>query len=122
MRKNFLILFLVFVYIWSWSIFNAVNAAENKTQAIVGHVITETIRGTDIDSMAILEQELKILMHKSTLDMIKLIENRLPDILEGIAAELRLQSDSKLKCELLKGSPNGCISVSYTHLRAHETR
>ena len=44
MRKNFLILFLVFVYIWSWSIFNAVNAAENKTQAIVGHVITETIK------------------------------------------------------------------------------
>ena len=59
--------------------------------------------------MAILEQELKILMHKSTLDMIKLIESRLPDILEGIAAELRLQSDEKIKCELLKGSPNGCI-------------
>ena len=58
MRKNFLILFLVFVYIWSWSIFN---------------------------------------------------ESRLPDILEGIAAELRLKSDEKLKCELLKGSPNGCI-------------
>ena len=109
MRKNFLILFLVFTYIWSWSIFNAVNAAENKTQAIIGHVITETVKGTDIDKMAILEQELKILMHKSTLDMIKLIESRLPDILEGIAAELRLQSDEKLKCELLKGSPNGCI-------------
>ena len=85
------------------------NAAENKTQAIIGHVITETVKGTDIDKMAILEQELKILMHKSTLDMIKLIESRLPDILEGIAAELRLQSDEKLKCELLKGSPNGCI-------------
>ena len=69
MRKNFLILFLVFVYIWSWSIFNAVNAAENKTQAIIGHVITETVKGTEIDSMAILEQELKILMHKSTLDI-----------------------------------------------------
>ena len=54
MRKNFLILFLVFVYIWSWSIFNAVNAAENKTQAIIGHVITETVKGTEIDSMAIL--------------------------------------------------------------------
>ena len=109
MRKNFLILFLVFTYIWSWSIFNAVNDAENKTKAIIGHVITETVKGTEIDSMAILEQELKILMHKSTLDMIKLIESRLPDILEGIAAELRLQSDEKIKCELLKGSPNGCI-------------
>ena len=109
MRKNFLILFLLFVYIWNWSIFNAVNAAEYKTQAIIGHVITETVKGTDIDKMAILEQELKILMHKSTLDMIKLIESRLPDILEGIAAELRLQSDEKIKCELLKGSPNGCI-------------
>ena len=35
-------------------------------------------------------------MHKSTLDMIKLIESRLPDILENIAAELRLQSDENL--------------------------
>ena len=53
-----------------------------RLQAIIGHVITETVKGTEIDSMAILEQELKILMHKSTLDMIKLIESRLPDILE----------------------------------------
>ena len=51
-------------------------------------------------------------MHKSTLDMIKLIESRLPDILEGIAAELRLQSDEKLKCELLKGSPNNVSSIN----------
>jgi len=111
MRKSFLTLFLVFVYIWSWSIFNAVNAAENKTQAIIGHVITETIKGTEIDKMAILEQELKLLSHKTALDMIKLIENRLPDILEGIAAELRLKSDAKLKCELLKngGMKDGCI-------------
>ena len=108
MRKNFLILFLVF-YISVLNYIQCCECCENKTQAIVGHIITETIRGTDIDSMAILEQELKILMHKSTLDMIKLIESRLPDILEGIAAELRLQSDEKIKCELLKGSPNGCI-------------
>ena len=110
MRKNFLILFLVFVYIWSWSIFNVQCSIENKTQAIIGYVITEDVKGTDIDSMAILEQELKILMHKSTIDMIKLIESRLFDILEGIVSfELRLQSDEKIKCELLKGSTNGCI-------------
>lgn len=111
MRKSFLTLFLVFVYIWSWSIFNAVNAAENKTQAIIGHVITESIKGTDIDSIKILENELQILLHKTSLDMIKLIEMRLPDILEGIAADLRLKSDAKLKCELLKdgGMKDGCI-------------
>ena len=72
-------------------------------------MLLQKFKNTEIDSMAILEQELKILMHKSTLDMIKLIESRLPDILENIAAELRLQSDEKIKCELLKGSPNGCI-------------
>ena len=60
MRKNFLILFLVFVYSKPPPIFNAVNAAENKTQSIINHVITETVKNTDIDKMSILEQELKI--------------------------------------------------------------
>ena len=32
---------------------------ENKTQAIVGHVITETLKVLILISMAILEQELK---------------------------------------------------------------
>ncbi len=110
MRKSFLTLFLVFVYIWSWSIFNVANA-NDKTNAIIGHVITETIKGTDIDSVEILEKELANLAHKYALDMVKVIEMYLPQILEGVAADLRLKADKKYKCELLKngGMSDGCI-------------
>ena len=48
MRKSFLILFLVFVYTWSWSIFN-IAKADDYNKAVIGHVISETIKGTDID-------------------------------------------------------------------------
>ena len=45
MRKSFLILFLLFVYTWSWSIFNAVKA-DDYNNAVIGHVISEKIKGT----------------------------------------------------------------------------
>ncbi|BCU97628.1 MAG: hypothetical protein CM15mV18_0050 [uncultured marine virus] len=34
MRKSFLILFLVFVYTWSWSIFNIVKADDYNKQLL----------------------------------------------------------------------------------------
>ena len=45
MRKSFLILFLVFVYTWSWSIFN-IAKADDYNKAVIGHVISETIKGS----------------------------------------------------------------------------
>ena len=39
MRKPLFTLFLAFVYIWSWSIFNVVKA-DDKTTATVGHIIS----------------------------------------------------------------------------------
>ena len=59
MRKSLFITFLVFTYIWSFSIFNAVKA-DDKTTAVVGHVISETIKGTDIDISYIMEKELNL--------------------------------------------------------------
>ena len=58
MRKQFLYLFLAFVYIWSWSIFNVLNASE-RVQTTTGHIIVETVKGSDIDQMKVLESELK---------------------------------------------------------------
>lgn len=109
MRKSFLILFLVFVYTWSWSIFN-IAKADDYNKAVIGHIITETIKGTDIDTMNILENELANLGHKYALEMVSIIEAYLPQILEGIAADIRLKTDSKYKCLLLKngGMNDGC--------------
>ena len=44
MRKNLFYVFIAFVYIWSWSIFNVANANETKVskeyiETVVGHVI-----------------------------------------------------------------------------------
>ena len=44
MRKQLFYTFIVFVYIWSWSIFNAVSADE-RVITTTGHVISETVKG-----------------------------------------------------------------------------
>ena len=56
MRKSFLTLFVVFVYIWSWSIFNVAKADDYNT-AVLSHVIKENISGS-IDNDAVLKAEL----------------------------------------------------------------
>ena len=105
MRRPIFIFWLVFIYIWSFSIFNAVKASDYN-KAVIGHVISETIKGTDIDKSAILEQELHNLAHRYTIEMLNIIQTHLPDILDGIAADLRLQADKKRKEELLNAKKN----------------
>src|SRR5210317_641723 len=105
MRKPLFTLFLAFVYIWSWSIFNVVKA-DTYNKAVIGHVISETIKGTDIDTKYIMENELEKLAHKFVIDSIYIIQAYLPQILEGVAADLRLQVDKKYKEELLNGESN----------------
>ena len=56
-----------------------------------------------------MEQELEKLAHQFTIEMIVVMQKYLPSILDGIASDLRMKSDEKYKCELLKGSANGCI-------------
>ena len=58
MRKQLFYTFIVFVYIWSWSIFNAVSANE-RLETTTGHIIVETVKGSDIDQMKVLEGELE---------------------------------------------------------------
>ena len=45
MRKSFLILFLLFVYTWSWSIFN-IAKADDYNKAVIGHVIQSKVNNT----------------------------------------------------------------------------
>ena len=56
MRKSFLTLFVVFVYIWSWSIFNVVQQTIT-IHIVLSHVIKENISGS-IDNDAVLKAEL----------------------------------------------------------------
>tara|TARA_B100000035_G_scaffold52894_1_gene41411 strand:+ start:243 stop:575 length:333 start_codon:yes stop_codon:yes gene_type:complete len=109
MRKSLFITFLVFTYIWSFSIFNAVKA-DDKTTVVVGHVISETIKGTDIDVSYIMEKEFEAAAHKFLIEATSILQAYLPVILEGVAAELRLKADHEYKCKLLEngGMNDGC--------------
>ena len=103
MRKQLFYTFIVFVYIWSWSIFNAVNANE-RLETTTGHIIVETVKGTDIDQMKILESELESLAHKFALEIIPIIQASLPLIMDRVMTDLRLELDKQHKCLLLKDS------------------
>ena len=95
---------LIFIGLMIWLGLNAfaksVQANDYNT-AVIGHIITQKVQGNNVDT-SVLEGELERLMHLYALDMIDVIEKHLPDILEGLAADIRLKADSKYKCLLLK--------------------
>ncbi len=101
MKKILIILSLVFTLF-------SVNAKANDQT--VGHIINQVILEDNVEGMVkVLESELQAVAHIFSIEMISVLEANLPRILEGIAAEMRLKADEKYKCELLKGSPKGCI-------------
>ena len=103
MRKSFFILFLLFIYTWSCSIFN-VAKADDYNKAVVGHVISEKIKGTNIDTSYIMEQELEKLAHKFMIDSVVILQAYLPYIMDRMMTDLRLELDKQHKCLLLKDS------------------
>ena len=64
------------------------------------HIITETLKGTDMDYSEILNSETQRLIHSMSLDIIDIIFETMPSILDSISAELRLQADKDYKCAL----------------------
>ena len=75
--------------------------ADEYHKAVVAHVIKENISGNGVD-MSVLEAEMNKLAYTFALEMTSVLEKHLPSILESIAAELRMNADSKYKCSLLK--------------------
>ena len=97
------LIFICFVfYLWCFAIFNSVNRAfaDDYNQAVVAHVIKEKISGNGVD-MSVLEAEMHKLAYSFALEATDIIEKHLPNILESIATELRMNADSKYKCALL---------------------
>ena len=106
--KKLLIINLIFGFICLAVPF-AVKA-DDKTTATVSHVISETIKGTDIDISYIMEKELEAVAHKFMIESISILQTYLPAILEGVASDMRLKADEAYKCKLLKngGMNDGC--------------
>ena len=79
---------------------SSVAKADDKTSAIVGHVITQAIQGNDMDHAEVLSNELAALMHKFSIEITSVLLQNVPNILDSISAQLRLELDKQYKCSL----------------------
>ena len=95
-----LIFLLAIVWLGLTAFANSVKANDSTT-ATVAHIITQKIQGNNVDT-SVLEAELSRLAYNMSLEMVSILEDHLPYILEGIAQELKMKSDSAYKCSLLK--------------------
>jgi len=79
---------------------SSVAKADDKTSAIIGHVITQAIQGNDMDHAEVLSNELAALMHQFSIEMTTVLLQYMPSIMDSISAQLRLELDQKYKCSL----------------------
>ena len=74
--------------------------ADDKTEATIGHVITQVIQGNDMDHAEVMGNEIAALMHKFTIEMTGVLLQNMPNILDSISAQLRQELDKQYKCSL----------------------
>ena len=98
-----LIVLLAVIYFTLTAFMNSVKA-NDYGKAVVGHVIQTTNNGENIDHSKLLEQEMNKLMHSVTIEMVSILQQHLPYIMDGVMTELRLELDKTHKCLLLKDS------------------
>ena len=94
---------LIFILAVLWlglSAFADSVKAETKTEALIGHVITQAIQGNDMDHAEVMGNELKALMHQYSIEMTHILLQHMPNILDTISAQLRLELDKQYKCSL----------------------
>ena len=103
-RESYIMKKLIFLLAIVWfgltAFANSVKA-NDSTEALVAHIITQKIQGNNVDT-SVLEAEMSKLAYQFSLEMVDVLEKHLPYILEGIAQEIRMKSDSAYKCSLLK--------------------
>ena len=90
-----------------WFGLSSLAKADDYNTAVIGHVISETIKGTDIDHKKLLEAEMSKMAHTFTLQLVNVLQEHLPYIMDSVMTQLRLDLDKKHKCLLLKDSKIG---------------
>jgi len=99
-----IILIVISVFLLSLSSFFILGftsaKADTKSEAIVGHVITQVIQGNDMDHAEVLGNELASIMHKLSIEMTTVLLQNMPNILDSISAQLRQELDKQYKCSL----------------------
>ena len=87
-----------------WFGLSSLAKADDYNTAVIGHVISETIKGTDIDHQKLLEAEMSKMAHTFAIEMANVLQKHLPYIMDSVMTQLRLDLDKKHKCLLLKDS------------------
>ena len=96
--KKILVLFSFIFMSCTFSLKNAEANDYNSATAIF--LITEKLKGTNLDEGAIMNAETQRLIHKMSLDIIDVMFDNLPNILDSISADMRLKADKNYKCSL----------------------
>jgi len=109
MRKFLITISIILTTLWFAlsGLFNSVMADEkisDYNKAVIGHIIQSKVNGTNVDTSKLFEYEMEKLAHQFAIESITILQAYLPQILEGIATDLRLKADTEYKCKLLKGS------------------
>ena len=87
-----------------WFGLSSLAKSDEYNKAVIGHVITETIKGTDMDHQKLLESEMSKMGHQFAIQMVSILQQHLPYIMDSVMTQLRLELDKTHKCLLLKGS------------------
>jgi hypothetical protein len=98
MKKFFTLIIILNTLLWFG--LSSVAKADEKTTAIIGHVITQAIQGNEMDHAEVMSNELAALMHKYSIEMTTVLLQYMPSILDTISAQLRQELDKKYKCSL----------------------
>jgi len=98
MKKFFTLIIILNTLLWFG--LSSVAKADEKTTAIIGHVITQAIQGNDMDHAEVMGNELASIMHKYSIEMTTVLLQYMPSILDTISAQLRQELDKKYKCSL----------------------
>ena len=98
MKKFFALIIILNTLLWFG--LSSVAKADEKTTAIIGHVITQAIQGNDMDHADVMGNELASIMHKYSIEMTTVLLQYMPSILDSISAQLRLELDKQYKCSL----------------------
>jgi len=101
-----LIVFLTILWFGLTALNNSVKADEYNT-AVIGHIITQKVQGNNVDT-SVLEAEMQKLVYSFATEMTFIVQKHLPNILEGIASEMRQNADKVYKCKLLEGGSYEC--------------
>ena len=98
MKKFIATLIIVNAIIWFGlsSLMSSAKANDYNTATTV-HIITETLKGTDMDHSAIMNAEIQKLVHNFSMEIIAVFSNNLPSILDSLSAELRANADKHLE-------------------------